>query len=121
MAGLPIAESAYLSRLIARVARNPLMAETRGPVEELDPELAPASHDFLLQASVVKASFSIKAITLLITLISVSLAIDGRSSTIKQQGAFFSMPVCARGLAMRPGLARLLFESDGGHAATVLV
>ncbi|MBN4667236.1 aldolase [Pandoraea nosoerga] len=53
-----IEETAYLSMLIERAARNQLMAETLGPVKELDPALARESHDFLLQPSIVKASFA---------------------------------------------------------------
>jgi L-fuculose-phosphate aldolase len=56
-----IEESAYLSMLIERAARNQLMAETLGPVKEVDPALARESHDFLLQPSVVKASFAMFA------------------------------------------------------------
>lgn len=56
-----IEETAYLSMLIERAARNQLMAEALGPVKELDPALAKESHDFLLQPSVVKASFAMFA------------------------------------------------------------
>ncbi|SDV50622.1 aldolase [Chitinasiproducens palmae] len=56
-----IEETAYLSVLIERAARNQLMAETLGPVQEVDPVLAKESHDFLLQPSVVKASFAMFA------------------------------------------------------------
>lgn len=53
-----VEETAYLSMLIERVARNLIMAMSVGPVEELEPALARESHDFLLQPSVVRASFA---------------------------------------------------------------
>jgi L-fuculose-phosphate aldolase len=56
-----VEETAYLSVLIERSARNQIRAESLGPVTELNPVLAKESHDFLLQPSVVKASFAMFA------------------------------------------------------------
>ncbi|MDR5815986.1 MULTISPECIES: aldolase [unclassified Caballeronia] len=56
-----IEETAYLSLLIERAARNQIRAETLGPIAELNPVLAKESHDFLLQPNVVKASFAMFA------------------------------------------------------------
>ncbi|WP_144107194.1 aldolase [Paraburkholderia sp. BCC1886] len=56
-----IEETAYLSMLIERAARNQIRAETLGPITELNPVLAKESHDFLLQSSVVRASFAMFA------------------------------------------------------------
>lgn len=56
-----IEETAYLSLLIERAARNQLMAEALGPVQELDVALARESHDFLLLPQVVRSSFAMFA------------------------------------------------------------
>src|SRR3546814_437161 len=56
-----IEESAYLSILIERAARNQLIAQATGPIKELDPVLAKESHDFLLLPGVVKSSFAMFA------------------------------------------------------------
>ncbi|MBN9094625.1 aldolase [Pandoraea pnomenusa] len=56
-----VEETAYLSMLIERAARNQIMAQTMGPVTEVNPVLAKESHDFLLQPSIVKASFAMFA------------------------------------------------------------
>lgn len=56
-----IEETAYLSMLIERAARNQLLAEATGEITELDPALARESHDFLLLPSVVKSSFAMFA------------------------------------------------------------
>ncbi|WP_085487501.1 aldolase [Paraburkholderia susongensis] len=56
-----IEETAYLSMLIERAARNQIRAEALGPIVELDAALAKESHDFLLQPSVVRASFAMFA------------------------------------------------------------
>ncbi|APR95779.1 aldolase [Pandoraea thiooxydans] len=56
-----IEETAYLSMLIERAARNQLLAEATGEIKELDPALARESHDFLLLPSVVKSSFAMFA------------------------------------------------------------
>jgi len=56
-----IEETAYLSMLIERAARNQLLAEATGSIKELDPVLAKESHDFLLLPSVVNSSFAMFA------------------------------------------------------------
>lgn len=56
-----IEETAYLSVLIDKAARNQLLAEATGPLKEVDPALAKESHDFLLLPQVVKASFDMFA------------------------------------------------------------
>lgn len=56
-----IEETAYLSMLIERAARNQLVAEATGPIKQLDPALAKESHDFLLLPGVVKSSFAMFA------------------------------------------------------------
>ncbi len=56
-----IEETAYLSVLIERAARNQLIAQATGPITELDPALAKESHDFLLLPGVVKSSFAMFA------------------------------------------------------------
>jgi L-fuculose-phosphate aldolase len=60
-AGSSVEESAYLAMLIERAARNQLLAESLGPIRELDPVLAKESHDFLLMPQIVKASFAMFA------------------------------------------------------------
>lgn len=56
-----VEETAYLSMLIERAARNQLRAEALGPARELDPVRAKESHDFLLTPSVVRSSFAMFA------------------------------------------------------------
>ncbi|MEO8644579.1 aldolase [Pseudomonas sp.] len=57
-----IEESLYLSVLIERAARNQLQAmSSYGALQPIDPELAKESHDFLLQPSIVRASFAMFA------------------------------------------------------------
>lgn len=57
-----VEESLYLSVLIERAARNQLIAQSAyGRLKLLDPALARESHDFLLQPSIVKASFAMFA------------------------------------------------------------
>lgn len=56
-----IEETAYLSMLIERAARNQLLAEAVGPIKEVDAELARESHDFLLLPGVVRSSFAMFA------------------------------------------------------------
>lgn len=56
-----IEETAYLSMLIERAARNQLIAQATGPIKELDRRLAKESHDFLLLPGVVKSSFAMFA------------------------------------------------------------
>ncbi len=57
-----VEESLYLSVLIERAARNQLIAQSAyGRLKPVDPALARESHDFLLQPSIVKASFAMFA------------------------------------------------------------
>lgn len=57
-----IEESLYLSVLIERAARNQLIAQSAyGRLKLVDPVLAKESHDFLLQRSIVNASFAMFA------------------------------------------------------------
>jgi len=57
-----VEESLYLSVLIERAARNQLIAQgAYGRLKRVDPALARESHDFLLQPSIVKASFAMFA------------------------------------------------------------
>jgi len=56
-----IEETAYLSMLIERAARNQLQAMSAGNLVEVDPELAKEAHDFLLLPGVVKSSFAMFA------------------------------------------------------------
>ena len=57
-----IEESLYMSVLIERAARNQLVAQSAyGRLKLVDPVLAKESHDFLLQPSIVNASFAMFA------------------------------------------------------------
>ncbi|QRF59940.1 aldolase [Variovorax paradoxus] len=57
-----VEESLYLSVLIERAARNQLIAQSAyGRLKLVDPALARESHDFLMQPSIVKASFAMFA------------------------------------------------------------
>ncbi|MEQ5842110.1 aldolase [Paraburkholderia acidicola] len=54
-------ESAYLAVLIERAARSQLIARSAGEIRRIDDARAKESHDFLLQPSIVKASFALFA------------------------------------------------------------
>ena len=57
-----VEESLYMSVLIERAARNQLIAQAAyGQLKLVDPHLAKESHDFLLQRSIVNASFAMFA------------------------------------------------------------
>jgi len=57
-----IEESLYMSVLIERAARNQLIAQSAyGRLKLVDPVLAKESHNFLLQRSIVNASFAMFA------------------------------------------------------------
>ncbi|MFM0289414.1 aldolase [Paraburkholderia megapolitana] len=54
-------ESAYMAVLIERAARAQLLARSAGEIRRIDDARAQEAHDFLLQPSIVKASFALFA------------------------------------------------------------
>ncbi|MCX4162623.1 MULTISPECIES: aldolase [Paraburkholderia] len=54
-------ESAYMAVLIERAARAQLLARSAGEIRRIDDARAKEAHDFLLQPSIVKASFALFA------------------------------------------------------------
>jgi L-fuculose-phosphate aldolase len=64
-AGRDVAEAIYLAVMFEQAARRQLMAAAAGTIVPVDAALARESHDFLLQPSIVGASFAMYARRLL--------------------------------------------------------
>jgi L-fuculose-phosphate aldolase len=60
-AGSGVEEAVYLAVLFEQAAQRQLMAAAAGTIVPVDPALARESHDFLLQPSIVGASFAMYA------------------------------------------------------------
>jgi L-fuculose-phosphate aldolase len=56
-AGHSVEEAAYLSVYLERAARMQIRAQALGPLRPVAPALAQEAHDYLLQPSIVKATF----------------------------------------------------------------